>query len=93
MKNYKIAEFPTLNQFGNTLKVKRADYLKQQQKFRTDPMSFISQGTGGIRASMRISGGGRGPGGGNQNPADMRKRMEERVKDEAKKNSNPIELQ
>lgn len=94
MKNYKIAEFPTLNQFGNTLKVKRADYVKQQQKFKADPMSFMSQGAGGISAPMRV-GGGRGPGGGggNQNPADMRKRMEERVKEEAKKNSNPIELQ
>ena len=94
MKNYKIAEFPTLNQFGNTLKVKRGDYLKQQQKFKTDPMSFMNQSGGGITAPMRI-GGGRGPGGGggNQNPADMRKRMEERVKEEAKKNSNPIELQ
>ncbi|MBP1166372.1 MULTISPECIES: GLPGLI family protein [unclassified Chryseobacterium] len=94
MKNYKIAEFPTLNQFGNTLKVKRGDYLKQQQKFKTDPMSFMNQSGGGITAPMRI-GSGRGPGGGggNQNPADMRKRMEERVKEEAKKNSNPIELQ
>lgn len=93
MKNYKIAEFPTLNQFGNTLKIKRTDYLKQQQKFKADPMSFMSQGAGGISAPMRV-GGGRGPGGGgNQNPADMRKRMEERVKEEAKKNSNPIELQ
>ncbi|MGE8514251.1 MAG: GLPGLI family protein [Chryseobacterium culicis] len=94
MKNYKIAEFPTLNQFGNTLKVKRGGYLKQQQKFKTDPMSFMNQSGGGITAPMRI-GGGRGPGGGggNQNSADMRKRMEERVKEEAKKNSNPIELQ
>lgn len=97
MKNYKIAEFPTLNQFGNTLKVKRADYLKQQQKFKTDPMSFMNQsgGQGGFATTMRVGGGGRGPGGGggNQSPADMRKRMEERVKEEAKKNSNPIELQ
>lgn len=93
MKNYKIAEFPALNQFGNTLKVKRTDFVKQQQKFKTDPMSFMTQGTGGISAPMRI-GGGRGPGGGgNQNPADMRKRMEERVKEEANKNTNPIELQ
>ena len=97
MKNYKIAEFPTLNQFGNPVKVKRTDYLKQQQKFRTDPMSFMNQsvgGQGGFSMTVRAGGGGRGPGGGgNQNPADMRKRMEERVKDEAKKNSNPIELQ
>ncbi|NIF05675.1 GLPGLI family protein [Chryseobacterium sp. Tr-659] len=95
MKNYKIAEFPTLNQFGNTLKVKRADYLKQQKKFQTDPMSFMTQGggQGGGFSAVRV-GAGRGPGGGgNQNPADMRKRMEERVKEDAKKNSNPIELQ
>lgn len=95
MKNYKIAELPVLNQFGNTLKVKRSDFLKQQEKFKTDPMSFMAQGggSGGGFSSTRI-GGGRGPGGGgNQNPADMRKRMEERAKEEAKKNSNPIELQ
>ncbi|AZA81520.1 GLPGLI family protein [Chryseobacterium lactis] len=95
MKNYKVADFPSLNQFGNTLKVKRTDFAKQQQKFKTDPMSFMTQsgGQGGF-STTRIGGGGRGPGGGgNQNPADMRKRMEERVKEDAKKNSNPIELQ
>ncbi|WP_265132135.1 GLPGLI family protein [Chryseobacterium oranimense] len=89
MKNYKIAEVATLNQFGNTLKVKRADYLKQQAKFKADPMSFMQSGGGGGFPAPPMSGGR----GGNQNPADMRKRMEERVKEEAKKNSNPIELQ
>jgi GLPGLI family protein len=89
MKNYKIADFPTMNQFGNTIKVKRGDYVKQQKKFAEDPMSFMTQGGGG--GGMRI--GRPGGGGGNQNPADMRKRMEERVKEEAKRNSNPIELQ
>lgn len=93
MKNYKIAELPALNQFGNTLKVKRSDFVKQQQKFKTDPMSFMNQGSGGGMATTMRIGGGRGPGGGNQDPVDMRKRMEERVKEEAKKNSNPIELQ
>lgn len=88
MKNYKISEIPTLNQFGNVIKVKRSDFVKQQEKFKKDPMSFMNQGGGGgISAPMRIGGGG-----GNQNPADMRKRMEERVKEEAKRNSNPIEL-
>lgn len=93
MKNYKITDFPTMNQFGNIIKVKRGDYIKQQKKYQEDPMSFMTQGGGG--GQMRIGGGGgnRGGGSGNQNPADMRKRMEERVKDEAKKNSNPIELQ
>lgn len=88
MKNYKIAEIVTLNQFGNTIKVKRADYLKQQEKFKKDPMSFMQSGGGGFPAPPRAGGGG-----GNQNPADMRKRMEERAKEEAKRNSNPIELQ
>lgn len=87
MKNYKIAELVTLNQFGNTIKVKRADYLKQQEKFKKDPMSFMQSGGGGFPAPPRAGGGG-----GNQNPADMRKRMEERAKEEAKRNSNPIEL-
>lgn len=91
MKNYKIAEFPTMNQFGNTIKVKRTDFVKQQEKFKSDPMSFMSQQGGGGFAQTRIGGGGN-RGGGNQNPADMRKRMEERMKEEAKNNSNPIEL-
>ncbi|KQM62978.1 GLPGLI family protein [Chryseobacterium sp. Leaf201] len=84
MKNYKIADLPALNQFGNTVKVKRADYTKQLKKFQEDPMAFMGQGGGGPQ--MRMGGGG------NQNPADMRKRMEERIKEEAKRNSNPIEL-
>lgn len=98
MKNFKIAEFPTLNQFGNTVKVKRADFVKQQKKFIEDPVSFMSQGQGGGGFNQtRIGGGNRGGGGGfgggNQNPAEMRKRMEDRIKEEVKKNSNPIELQ
>ncbi|MEI7487685.1 MAG: GLPGLI family protein [Chryseobacterium sp.] len=65
MKNYKIADFPTMNQFGNTIKVKRADYLKQQEKDKTDPMSFMSQqGGGGGCSQTRIGGGNRGGGGG-----------------------------
>ncbi|MCU7617663.1 GLPGLI family protein [Chryseobacterium sp. PBS4-4] len=89
MKNYKISDFPEMTTFGNIIKVKRTDYVKQQEKFKTDPMSFMnSQRGGGISAPMRIGGGG----GGNQNSGDMRKRMEERVKEETKKNSNPIEL-
>ncbi len=87
MKNYKISDFPEMTTFGNIIKVKRSDYVKQQEKFKADPMSFVnSQRGGGISAPMRMGGGG------NQNPADIRKRMEERVKEELKKNSNPIEL-
>jgi hypothetical protein len=75
MKNYKIADFPTMNQFGNTIKVKRGDYVKQQKKFMEDPMSFMTQG-GGMGAPMRIDGGGgnRGGGGfGGGNSGDFRK--------------------
>ncbi|WP_144283182.1 GLPGLI family protein [Chryseobacterium echinoideorum] len=86
MKNYKISDFPEMNQFGNVIKVKRKDYIKQQQKFISDPMSFMSQSAGGIAPPMR-GGGNR-----NQNPAEMRKRMEDRIKEEIKNNSNPIEL-
>ncbi|MDR6404895.1 MULTISPECIES: GLPGLI family protein [Chryseobacterium] len=94
MKNYKIADFPTLNQFGNTIKVKRTDFLKQQKKFIEDPMSFMTQGGGFMQTRVGTTGGGiAAPRGGGRNPAEMRKRMEERTKDEAKKNSNPIELQ
>ncbi|CAA7195041.1 GLPGLI family protein [Chryseobacterium potabilaquae] len=99
MKNYKIEEFPTPTQFGNTLKVKRTDFVKQQEKFKADPMAFMNQGgsgrPGGTGGLMRIGGvrQGGGAGGGNQNPADMRKMMQERIKEEAKKNTNPIELQ
>lgn len=99
MKNYKIADFPTMNQFGNTIKVKRSDYLKQQEKYKSDPMSFMGQqgggfaqtrmGGGGIASPRSGGGGGRG---GNQSPAEMKKRMEDRMKEEAKNNSNPIEL-
>lgn len=94
MKNYKIAELANLSTRGNIIKVKRKDYLKQQEKYRTDPMSFMTQGGGGGGFSQTVVvGAAVGRGGGNRNPADMKKRMEERVKDEAKKNSNPIELQ
>lgn len=87
MKNYKISDFPEMTTFGNVIKVKRTDYIKQQEKFKTDPMSFMNNQRGsGISPLMRTGGGG------NQNHADMRKRMEERAKEEAKRNSNPIEL-
>lgn len=90
MKNFKIASFPEMNTFGNVVKVKRTDYVKQQEKYKSDPSAFMNSQRGG---GGFAGGGPRGNGGGgNQNPAEMRKRMEERVKEEAKNNSNPIEL-
>lgn len=100
MKNYKLDALPELNQFGSTLKVKRANYTKQLDKYKADPVAFTMAqqstggGPGGIAPPMRVGGAG-GPGGGrggNQNPADMKKRMEERLKEEIKQYSNPIEL-
>ncbi|MCW3160578.1 GLPGLI family protein [Chryseobacterium oryctis] len=95
MKNYKIDEVASLSQFGNVIKVKRPDFLKQQEKYKSDPIAFMSQG-GGFGGSGRggRAGGGIAPprGAGNQSPVDMRKRMEERIKEETKNNSNPIEL-
>lgn len=86
MKNYKISDFPEMSTFGNVMKVKRTDYVKQREKYKSDPTAFINsqRGSRGI-----VMGDARG---GSQNPAEMRKRMEDRVKEEAKNNSNPIEL-
>ncbi|MEN4759588.1 GLPGLI family protein [Chryseobacterium sp. C39-AII1] len=100
MKNYKISDFPSMNQFGNTIKVKRTDFVKQQEKFKSDPVSFMSNQGGGFSQTRMGGGGGgiapprSGGGGGNRggNGGDFRKRMEDRVKEEAKNNSNPIEL-
>lgn len=61
---------------GNVVKLKRKDFLKQQEKFERDPMSAIT------------SGGGRG----NWKPDPQRmKEMENRIKEEIAKNNNPIE--
>lgn len=100
MKNYKISALPSLNQFGNTIKVKRTDFVKQQEKFKADPVSFMSNQGGGFNQTRMVGGGGgiapprSGGGGGNRggDNSDFRKRMEDRVKEEAKNNSNPIEL-
>ncbi|WP_326981725.1 GLPGLI family protein [Chryseobacterium sp. MYb264] len=98
MKNYKISDFPSMNQFGNTIKVKRTDFVKQQEKFKSDPVSFMSNQGGGFSQTRMGAGGGiaapRSSGGGNRggNGGDFRKRMEDRVKEDAKNNSNPIEL-
>lgn len=98
MKNYKVAELPDLtNRFGNAMKVKRSDYVKQEEKFKKDPVAFVTQqrssgdGGGGMRMGAPAPPQSRGGGGGGQD-GDFRKRMEERMKEQVKKNSNPIEL-
>lgn len=88
MKNYKISDFPEMGTFGNVMKVKRTDYVKQQEKFKADPMSFMNSQRGGGISSPRSQGGG----GGNGFSPEVRKRIQDGVKDEIKKSSNPIEL-
>lgn len=90
MKSQKIDAIATFEQRGNTLKVKRFDYEKQVASFRKDPIAFATQS---FSSGGGFGGRGIGQGGGNFNPnRDMRKQMEERLKDEVRKNNNPIEL-
>ena len=74
----KIAELPNFeSRFGNNIKVKRSEFLKQQEKFNKDPMSFFQNQGGGF-----CNENGRKPK--PQNEAERRKMMEERLKEEAK---------
>ena len=76
----KINEIASFDQRGATINVKRAAFEKQQEQFRKDPMAALnsaSSGRGGFRVQM--------------NP-NQRKQMEDRQKEEQKKNNNPIEL-
>ncbi|MBS1548678.1 MAG: GLPGLI family protein [Bacteroidetes bacterium] len=83
----KIGDLPVLRNMGNIIKVKRVDYLKQLEKYKKDPASFFDQGR---TRMMTVHGSGSVSG---ANTTDMRKRMEERIKEELKNNNNPIELQ
>lgn len=78
----KIAQIQDFSQRGNLVKVKRKDFENQNTLFKKDPVSFM-------QTSMNSRRGG-GPGR-NADP-NQRKEMENRLKEEAKKNNNPIEL-
>lgn len=89
----KIGELPNLNQQrgGSTVAVKRKDYEKQMEKFRKDPVSFMNAGNGGAPAPP-VSASGAGGGGFRMQMDPQRiKEMEARMKEEQKKNNNPIE--
>lgn len=73
----KINEIGSFDQRGSTITVKRAAYEKQQEQFRKDPMAAISSMGGQMRIQM---------------DPNQRKQMEDRQKEEIKKNNNPIEL-
>lgn len=88
----KIAAMQNFTQSGNIVKVKRKDFEKQETLFRKDPASFMQasmsfgRGGGGISAPQSRNGTMRTP------DPNQRKQMEERMKEEMKKNNNPIEL-
>ena len=76
----KINEIASFDQRGSTINVRRAAFEKQQDQFRKDPAAAIAvlSSSGG---SFRI-----------QMDRNQRKQMEDRQKEEVKKNNNPIEL-
>ena len=92
----KITEFPNFdNRGGNPIKVKRADFEKQEKLYRKDPVSFVTNSfsQGGAPAPPQSMGGGnRGGGGGFRMDSDFRKQMEDRLKEEVAKTNNPIEV-
>ncbi len=78
----KIAELGNLEQRGSVISLKRTDFEKQWERFRKDPASFSPQNSGrGNRGGMRT-----------QTNPNQRKQAEERMKEETRKNNNPIEL-
>lgn len=83
MQAKKIAEpYAIQNRGGQVIIVKKADYLKMEKRFQDDPGSFFTNNSGG--------GGGNGRRM-NMDPQRM-KQMQDRFKEEQKKNNNPIEL-
>ena len=74
----KISELPNLLERGSTITLKRAAFEKQQDQFRKDPAAAMSSmGNQGMRIQM---------------DPNQRKQMEDRQKEQVKKNNNPIEL-
>ena len=89
----KIAAVASVNQFGQTIKVKKKDYDKVAKRYQDDPESFMMSSRGGGSISPPASGGSvrgvRVGGPGNGGGGDFRQRMIQEIKD----NNNPIELQ
>ncbi|WP_027375886.1 GLPGLI family protein [Kaistella palustris] len=74
----KIPAPAAFNERGQTITVKRAAFLKQQEQFRKDPASAFS---------------GPGRGGRMQTDPAQRKQLTDRLKEQARGNNNPIELE
>lgn len=86
MQTKKITDFPSFENRTTPIKVKRVAYEKQESSFKKDPLTYITNAFG--------QGGAGGHGGGirMQLDPDDRKQMEDRLKEEVRKNNNPIEL-
>ncbi len=86
MQTKKIAEpYALQNRGGQIITLKKAEYQKMEKRFQDDPASFFNNNSGG---------GGFGGNNGrrmNMDPQRM-KQMQDRLKEEQKKNNNPIEL-
>ncbi|RQP14467.1 MAG: GLPGLI family protein [Chryseobacterium sp.] len=76
MRTEKITAPHSFESFGQTVTVKKADFVKQEDKFRKDPMAAFN--SGGVRFQPR-------------DPSQM-KQMQDRMKEMQQKNNNPIEL-
>lgn len=86
MQTKKITDFPSFENRTTPIKVKKVAYEKQESSFKKDPLTYITNAFG--------QGGAGGHGGGirMQLDPDDRKQMEDRLKEEVRKNNNPIEL-
>ena len=76
----KINAIAAFEERGSTITLKRVDLIKQEKKFKEDPSAAMASNSG--------RGGNR-----NQPNPQERKDRENRMKEEAKKKNNPIELQ
>lgn len=88
LKETKKIAAPGIDQDVNIIKVKRKDFEKQQAAFRKDPSSFM-QGAMIVRSNM--GGAPTPPMRMGANDPERRKMMEDRMKEEMKKNNNPLE--
>lgn len=77
----KINEVANFEERGSTITVKRTAFEKQQDQFKKDPAAAMAAMSGGGRGGFTI-----------QMDPNQRKQMEDRQKEETKKNNNPIEL-
>ena len=99
MQTKKIAEIQTLQTRGQIVSITKEKFKGLQQKFQTDPLTYMNQnrssGGGNFGGSGgREGGGNRGGGnfnGGGMNAADRQEMQKKMVKD-IKSSNNPIEL-